>query len=135
MRLFVANFPDEADETALRTLFENYGKVVSVKIMLDYETGKRRGFAFVSMPLDYQGARALRHLEGSDFMGRVLAVREARKGTRNRRTGRDRRRRQRASYNGPERRKGGDRRRSERRMGRPKSDSPRTDSFRKPETS
>ena len=118
MRLFVANFPDEADETVLQTLFEEHGKVISVKIITDFQTGKRRGFAFVSMPIKYQAQRAMKRLDGVDFMGQELAVREARKNVeKNRRTGRDRRKRQNPKYKGQERRKG-ERRASDRRKGR-----------------
>lgn len=117
MRLYVANFPPEADEDALRNAFEEHGKVVSVKIILDFATGERRGFAFVSMPIKHQAERAMKRLHDREFMGETLIVREARtQNMKNRRRGRDRRRGRNANYDGPERRKG-ERRRSERRGG------------------
>ena len=48
--LYVGNLPYRANEMAIRTLFSEQGKVISVRLMKDKHTGKRRGFGFVEMP-------------------------------------------------------------------------------------
>lgn len=45
--MFVGGLKDNHDEECLRTYFEQFGNVVSIKILTDRNTGKRRGFAFI----------------------------------------------------------------------------------------
>ena len=74
--LYVGNLPFSASEDDVRSLFTNYGEVVSVKLIMDRETGRPRGFGFVEM--DDDGARAaMEALDGRDFQGRSLKVNEA----------------------------------------------------------
>jgi len=48
--IYVGNLPFNATEQDVKTLFERHGKVESVKLINDRETGKPRGFGFVAMP-------------------------------------------------------------------------------------
>ena len=48
-KIFVGNLSWKATEDVLRPLFEAYGTVVSVKVIVDQYTGKSKGFAFVEM--------------------------------------------------------------------------------------
>ena len=48
--IYVGNLPFSANEADVRVLFERYGKVDSVKLINDRETGRPRGFGFVDMP-------------------------------------------------------------------------------------
>ncbi|OIN09598.1 RNA recognition motif domain-containing protein [Oceanisphaera psychrotolerans] len=74
--LYVGNLPYRANEASVRTLFEGFGQVLSVRLMKDKHTGKRRGFGFVEMPSD--AARAAQQaLNESEFQQRTLKVREA----------------------------------------------------------
>lgn len=74
--LYVGNLPYRANEASVRTLFETFGQVLSVRLMKDKQTGKRRGFGFVEMPAD--AARAAQAaLNDSEFQQRTLKVREA----------------------------------------------------------
>ncbi|MEH6451724.1 MAG: RNA-binding protein [Psychromonas sp.] len=74
--LYVGNLPYRANEMAIRTLFSEHGKVLSVRLMKDKHTGKRRGFGFVEMPeKDAQGA--ITALNEQEFQERSLKVREA----------------------------------------------------------
>lgn len=74
--LYVGNLPFAAEQDEVRDLFAAHGEVVSVKLMMDRETGRPRGFGFVEM--DEQGARAaMDALDGYSFMGRNLRVNEA----------------------------------------------------------
>lgn len=73
--IFVGNFPYETTEEDLKELFLRYGIVDKVRIILDRETGKSRGFGFIKMN---QGAEdAIQSLNGSRFNGRPLRVTEA----------------------------------------------------------
>ncbi len=76
-KIFVANFPYRTTVEELTVLFEQHGEVVSAKIATDRETGRSRGFGFVEMGSEEQAAEAIRQLNGQDFGGRPLAVREA----------------------------------------------------------
>ena len=78
-RLYVGNIPFQTTEAQLRTLFEqDGGQVADVKIVLDRETGRSRGFAFVEMSDDSQASAAIDALHGKPFGGRPLTVSEAR---------------------------------------------------------
>ncbi|NJD31682.1 MAG: RNA-binding protein [Gammaproteobacteria bacterium] len=75
--LYVGNLPFSATEADLRSLFEQHGKVDSVKIINDRETGRPRGFAFVDMPSS-DAQNAIQHTNGYEMSGRQLRVNEAR---------------------------------------------------------
>jgi RNA recognition motif-containing protein len=63
-------------ESSLEALFSNYGQVQEVAVVTDRDTGRPRGFGFVTM--DDDGARsAIDALNGNDFEGRALNVNEA----------------------------------------------------------
>ncbi len=74
--LYVGNLPYRANETAVRELFSNHGSVLSVRLMKDKHTGKRRGFGFVEMAADDLDA-AISALNDTEFQQRTLKVREA----------------------------------------------------------
>lgn len=74
--LYVGNLPYRANEMAIRTLFSEHGKVISVRLMKDKHTGKRRGFGFVEMP-ESDAAHAIEALNEQEFQERSLKVREA----------------------------------------------------------
>jgi RNA recognition motif-containing protein len=75
--LYVGNLPFSATEAEIRSLFEQHGKVDSVKIINDRETGKPRGFAFVDMSMS-EAQAAIQKLNGFQMNGRPLRVNEAR---------------------------------------------------------
>ncbi len=76
--IYVGNIPYGATEDDVRTLFQQHGKVVSVKFINDRETGRFRGFCFVEM--DNGGAEtAIEALNGFAMSGRPLKVNEARR--------------------------------------------------------
>ncbi len=74
--IYVGNLPFSATEQDVKALFERHGKVESVKLINDRETGKPRGFGFVEMS-SADAARAMQALNGTDFDGRPLKVNEA----------------------------------------------------------
>ena len=90
--IYVGNCSYDVTEEQLRALFAAYGEVGSVKVVMDRDTGRPRGFAFVEMP-DASAARAaIKGVDGTDVGGRALKVNEARpKGDRGGGRGRQRR--------------------------------------------
>lgn len=75
--IYVGNLPWSASEEDVRAAFEEFGEVVSVKLVNDRETGRPRGFGFVEME-DNGAIKAIESLDGTDFGGRNLKVNEAR---------------------------------------------------------
>ena len=76
MRIYVGNMNFRTTEESLHALFSNYGEVQEVAIITDRETGRPRGFAFVTMD-DEGGRKAIEALNGNDFEGRSLNINEA----------------------------------------------------------
>lgn len=74
--LYVGNLPYRANEIAVRELFAEQGQVLSVRLMKDKATGKRRGFGFVEMPVA-DAAKAIAALNDKEYQQRTLKVREA----------------------------------------------------------
>jgi RNA recognition motif-containing protein len=78
-RLYVGNLPFDVDEAQVRTLFQEEGrKVAEVKIVMDRDTGRPRGFAFVEMMSQADAEAAIAAMNGREVGGRALTVNEAR---------------------------------------------------------
>ncbi len=78
MKLYVGNLSFETTENDLNDLFSEHGKVTDVAILSDRETGRSRGFGFVTFT-DATGANAaIAALNGKEIGGRALTVNEAR---------------------------------------------------------
>ena len=76
-KLYVGNLPFSTTEAELREVFEAHGAVESVNVIMDRETGRSRGFAFVEMTDSNSATEAMRALDGSQMGGRSLRVDEA----------------------------------------------------------
>lgn len=76
-KLYVGNLSFSSSEDELRDLFEQHGKVSSVNVITDRETGRSRGFGFVEMDEASEADAAMEALDGRDFGGRNLRVNEA----------------------------------------------------------
>ena len=76
-RLYVGNLSYSLKAAELEEVFKSAGEVVNVKVVMDQETGRSKGFAFVEMATDEQGTRAIETLNGKDMGGRALKVTEA----------------------------------------------------------
>jgi RNA recognition motif-containing protein len=76
-RIYIGNLPFSATEEEVRELFEEYGKVNSVNLITDRDTGRFRGFGFIEME-DADAVSAIKSLNGQDFGDRPLRVSEAR---------------------------------------------------------
>src|SRR5262245_42764650 len=77
-KLYVGNLPYDVNEEDLTDLFAKAGKVSTVSVVRDRETGRGRGFAFVEMATDQDAQNAIAQLHQQSFGGRALAVNEAR---------------------------------------------------------
>ncbi|MCX7366413.1 MAG: RNA-binding protein [Alphaproteobacteria bacterium] len=76
-KLFVGNLPYSVTSERLQEAFSQFGVVTSSKVIVDRETGRSRGFAFLEMETDDQGAAAMQAMNGALLDGRSIAVREA----------------------------------------------------------
>ena len=78
MKIYVGNLSYSTNEQALRDLFAEHGAVEDVHIVTDRDTGRPRGFAFVSMADRGEAIAAIDALNRREFEGRTLNVSEAR---------------------------------------------------------
>jgi len=78
MNIYVGNLSYGMSEVELRDAFGAFGEVSSVKILMDRETGRSRGFGFVEMPNQGEAQAAITQLNGKDLGGRALRINEAR---------------------------------------------------------
>jgi RNA recognition motif-containing protein len=78
MNIYVGNLSYGMSEDELRDAFGAFGEVSSVKILMDRETGRSRGFGFVEMPNQSEAETAIAQLNGKDVGGRALRINEAR---------------------------------------------------------
>ena len=76
-KIYVGNLSFRTTEEELTALFEEVGAVESASIITDRDTGRSKGFGFVSMS-DDDAEKAIGQLNGKDFGGRALTVNEAR---------------------------------------------------------
>jgi RNA recognition motif-containing protein len=77
MTIFVGNLSFKAEEEDLRGVFAEYGAVKQIKIPVDRETGRKRGFAFVELESESDEQKAIDELDGANWMGRDLRVNKA----------------------------------------------------------
>ncbi len=75
-KLYVGNLAFGVEESDLVELFSKVGGVGEVNIVKNPETGRSRGFAFVTMMTKEDGEKAVSELDGEDLQGRPLQVRE-----------------------------------------------------------
>jgi len=78
MNVYVGNLSYKVREDDLREVMEDYGTVDSVKIIKDRDTGRSKGFAFVEMQDDEEAQKAIEELNGAEYGGRTMVVKEAR---------------------------------------------------------
>ena len=77
MNIFVARLNFDTQDQDVQEAFEKFGAVDSAKVVMDRETGRSRGFAFVEMPNDDEGRAAIEALNESELDGRTIVVKEA----------------------------------------------------------
>ncbi len=72
-KLYVGNFPYSVSEAQLRDLFSTYGDITDIALIMDRETGRPKGFGFVTFATQAAAEAAL-ELDGRDLGGRPLKV-------------------------------------------------------------
>jgi len=77
MNIYIGNLNYRVKEENLRHVMEEYGTIDSVKVIKDRDTGHSKGYAFAEMPDDDEGRALIEGLNGTEFQGRQLVVKEA----------------------------------------------------------
>jgi RNA recognition motif-containing protein len=78
MNIYVGNLHYGVTEDELRELFEEYGEVMSVKIITDKYSGRSKGYGFVEMSDNKEAQKAIDSLNEADLKGRNIRVNQAR---------------------------------------------------------
>jgi cold-inducible RNA-binding protein len=78
MKLYVGNLSFSTTEEALQNEFSAHGQVEEVAVITDRDTGRPRGFAFVTMNNDGEARAAIEAINGTELDGRTITVNEAR---------------------------------------------------------
>lgn len=76
-RLFVGSLSWNTDDDGLRAAFERFGAVEDAKVITDRETGRSRGFGFVTFEDEAAAQTAIQEMNNSELDGRTLVVNEA----------------------------------------------------------
>jgi cold-inducible RNA-binding protein len=77
VNIFVGNLAFSTTDHDLRQLFEPYGAVNEIRVIIDRDTGRSKGFGFVEMPDGTAAASAIQGANGKELAGRALTVNEA----------------------------------------------------------
>jgi RNA recognition motif-containing protein len=78
VKLYVGNLSYDTNEEQLRTMFSEVGTVAAVDMIMDRDTHRSKGFAFVTMSSQAEAEAAIKMFNGKDVAGRALAVNPAR---------------------------------------------------------
>lgn len=77
MNIYVGNLSYRVKEADLQQVMEDYGTVVSTKLIVDRDTRRSKGFAFVEMENEEEAQKAIEELNGAEYEGRTMVVKEA----------------------------------------------------------
>ena len=77
-KLFVGGIPWTTDDQGLRQSFEGFGEVLDAKVITDRDTGRSRGFGFVTFANGGEADAAVEDMDGTELEGRRINVSEAR---------------------------------------------------------
>ena len=78
MNIFIARLNYDTSSEDLQHVFENFGEVSSSKVIMDYETGRSKGYGFVEMDDDQAALDAIHELNETELDGRTIVVKKAR---------------------------------------------------------
>ena len=76
-KLFVGGLSWGTTDDGLREAFERFGTVIEAKVITDRDTGRSRGFGFVTFEADGDATNAMSEMDGSELDGRQVRVNEA----------------------------------------------------------
>jgi RNA recognition motif-containing protein len=77
MNIYIGNLNYRVKESDLQRVMEEYAPVTSIKLIKDRETGKSKGFGFVEIENEAAARQAISELNGSQYEGRTMVVKEA----------------------------------------------------------
>lgn len=77
MDIFVAKLNHETSSDDLKEAFQKFGEVASAKIIIDYQTGRSKGYGFVEMPNDEEGSEAISQLNDTELDGNIIVVKQS----------------------------------------------------------
>ena len=77
MKIFAAKLSPNTTSESLQALFEQFGAVMSSKVIMDRETGRSKCYGFIEMEDDEQARQAIEALNGVEYEGSVIATKEA----------------------------------------------------------
>lgn len=75
--MYIGNLSYNVKESDLRQVMEEYGTVESVKLIVDRDTRRSKGFAFVDMPETSEALNAIKELNGAEYVGRQMVVKRS----------------------------------------------------------
>ncbi len=78
MNIYVGNLSYKVSDQELMEVFEEFGDVVSAKVIKDRESGRSKGFGFVEMANESEAQEAINELDGAEINGRAVKVNKAR---------------------------------------------------------
>lgn len=76
-KLYVGNLPYSATDETLANAFSAFGTVNSSKVIMDRDSGRSKGFAFVEMSTNDEAMKSISQLDGTEMDGRAIKVSEA----------------------------------------------------------
>ncbi len=76
-KLYVGNLPFSVTDESLMTTFSECGQVQSAKVIMDRDTGRSKGFAFVEFSSASEASNAINRFNGTQLDGRAMNVSEA----------------------------------------------------------
>ena len=77
MNIYVGNLSYKMNDNDLEAVFAKFGAVKSAKIIMDKETGRSKGFAFVEMSSPDEAQNCIREFDGKEIEGRQVSISEA----------------------------------------------------------
>jgi RNA recognition motif-containing protein len=77
MNIYLGKLSPNLTEDKLRTMFEVFGEVESVKVIKDQFTGRSKGFGFIEMPSNSEADQAIKALNGNFIEGQNIKVNPA----------------------------------------------------------
>ena len=77
MNIYIGNLSYSVKESDLKEVMEDYGTVDSVKLIIDRDTRRSKGFAFAELPNENEARNAIEELNGAEYEGRQMVVKEA----------------------------------------------------------
>ena len=77
MNMYIGNLSYNVRESDLRDVMEEFGTVDSVKLIIDRDTRRSKGFAFAEFTNENEGRNAINELNGAEYEGRQMVVKEA----------------------------------------------------------